>query len=58
MKKNIKSYKKNIADKELITRIKLENPDLPVKFIKKILIGLQEARSGKFESYSFQNDNL
>ena len=38
---------------ELVKKASLDNPDLPVNLIKKIIIGMEEAKNGLVSKYKF-----
>ena len=48
-----RSVPKQIEYWSKIGRIAEENPDLPVEFIKDILMGLEEIKNGEVSEYKF-----
>ena len=50
---NHRSLPKQIEYWSRIGKIAEENPDLPYSFIKEILLGLEESKTGNLEDYRF-----
>lgn len=50
---NHRSLPRQIEYWSRIGKIAEENPDLPYSFIKEILLGLEESKTGSLEDYRF-----
>lgn len=48
-----RSPPKQIEHWARLGKIAEENPDLPLSFVKEMLIGLEEAKAGEVEEYHF-----
>ena len=48
-----RSPPKQIEHWATIGRVAEENPDLPLRFVNDVLVGLEEAESGDFSEYQF-----
>lgn len=49
-----RSPPKQIEHWATIGRITEENPDLPLRFVKDVLVGLEEADAGDLSEYQFE----
>lgn len=52
---NLRSIPKQIEYWSMLGRIAEDNPDLPMSFIKEVLMGLNEIESGNISEFEFRN---